>query len=752
MITLWGKIKRVLTPTDAVAVLVILLGLIIGIFISEIAIRLIGISIAILGAVALFLMISQRLSEFVDSRYKPKEQQELKISIKQDTLAKHLVFEDFDAAFKKEDDDLLQNVPEKPQESPNEEGFRIVKKVSAAGSDISDFKQKIREIEDTFTIEEQKINDIEQNNIEKTANIIDTFEKDNSKLNIIKPDSEPSKIDAPSGSVIELSEQEISETNEKIERDNEVKKELYENGEINTASKHFAHGAFKEKVFDLPINVLMEDISVIGNEPKKEFEYLLSRVLMVIRSVTNTRTASFILVNPEKKELILESYVTDIPESITDHVRYPIENDIISQIIIYQKPEILTEINPSAELELLPYYGKAAGTQSFIGVPVFYNNSIIGVLCADTNILDAYDSITVGFLGHFTKLITALVHSYTEKYDLLQASKTLNFVNLFRDVADDRANSVEDIVFNLSESINNIFEFSTAGICFFEENKGGWHINTIINKGNFKSDSLIDLTVNLHGTLLGSAILNNQTLFSCPVQNESVRVHPRESNIEGGIFVAVPLKTSAATYGCAFVESINPSSLNSYDIRILEVLCSHSASAFEKLQFIEMLQDSVLLDRETGAYNPSAFYHRLEEEMMRAKDFQLPFTLCLLQIDKYASLDPAQYSERADKALYHVLSILKKHLHTYDIFGKADLNTFGILLIGMDGDHAKSWADKMRNEAAITVLEIEGKRFTVTISIGLADSVKADSSDSLVANARKMLDLSLMKTNCVNVY
>jgi putative methionine-R-sulfoxide reductase with GAF domain len=162
-----------------------------------------------------------------------------------------------------------------------------------------------------------------------------------------------------------------------------------------------------------------------SDEPRLEFEYCVSRILISIRAVSSTRSACFFLLNNAKEEIKLEAYATDVPKKLIKKIRFPFGNDLVSSIIKNEKPEIVTEIKEESQKELIPYYSEEAGIKSLIGVPIFYENSIIGVLCADSPLTDAYDSVMVNFLSQLNTLITTLLGSYIEKYDLQLAYKSL---------------------------------------------------------------------------------------------------------------------------------------------------------------------------------------------------------------------------------------------------------------------------------------------------------------------------------------
>jgi len=495
----------------------------------------------------------------------------------------------------------------------------------------------------------------------------------------------------------------------------------------------------------------MEEEPVFGEEPRKEFQFFISRVLVVIRSVISAKTSTFIMYNAEKGELVLESFATDVPEAITKKYKFPIGNDIISQIILNSKPEILTEIKPHAELDLIPYYKQSVGTSSFVGIPIFYDSSVIGLICADTDVADAYDANTISFLGQFSKLIGSLLKSYIDKHDLLQASRTLEVINNLRSLISHPDFKIEELSETIMDAASNLFEFSTIGISCFDDTLNNWTIKGIRSKDGV-DDKLMGSPLNLDTTLVGKSITTAKTVWISPVDETMLRFHQNETHTPKGYFVSVPLKTSSNTFGAIFVEGKSPTSMTQYDLNILETLGLHAGAALEQFHLTRMLEFSAIVDMSTGLYNPPALYQRLEDELNRSNEYDNIFTFCLISIDTYASFDPEKFRDRANKVNYHVLSIIKKNIRSFDIFGRVDSNTLGVILVGVPVNEAKIWAERLRSEIAMSVIEINSKRFTVTISMGIAESEKMKDVELLVSNARKVHDISASKSNCVSVY
>ena len=98
-----------------------------------------------------------------------------------------------------------------------------------------------------------------------------------------------------------------------------------------------------------------------------------------------------------------------------------------------------------------------------------------------------------------------------------------------------------------------------------------------------------------------------------------------------------------------------------------------------------------------------------------------------------------------------MLNLAKSQIRIYDIIGNIADNTYAIALFGISLQEARIWAERLRSEIAISVLEIMSQRFTVTISLGLTQVKESDTIDDIINNAGKALSKSLKKTNAVTV-
>ncbi len=747
------KLTQLVTVSDMLVLLAVIAGLLIVFLVDQTAIKLIGGAISVLAFVTIAMLYYQRLNDLVDSRPKnyPNNTPEYKTTVKDDSSAKRQVIEDFDTSFK-DQPELNTNYREELS-LKSEEGFRIISKSTADNlkyakptpTEKSKSKKSKAKFKTALEVQQQKKLEEES----KQKEVEDNLES-NHIDNIVLEKKEVSKISHNDHNVLE------NITDDSIEESNEIN----DNEEIGIVNDDFNdhtddedNSPIEESVTDnveIPINLLLDDVPGFGDEPKKEFEYFLGRILVAIKNIIPTNSVAFYLANAERQELVLETIISDSEDSIRKDNKFVVANDIVSQIYLAAKPEILSEINPNAELDLIPYYTESVNISSFLGVPVFYNDSVVGVLCVDSKHSDVFDNYSVSILGHFTKLLSGVVYSYAQKYDLLQVARTMDAVNLFQNMLVEEKANIEEVYSILANVVKHIFDIKCAGVVGFDESVNNWIVKDSICNENLKPlhGQIIDLT----NSVISSCLTNANTTVISPVTDEIVRINSNEDELIGGVFVSVPLKTKYSTYGALYFESKHMLNISQFDLNILEVVASHAAHTIEKLHVISMLNTNSLLDPNTGILNPPAFYTRLEEEVKRFKDFEIPIVMCLFQLDKYASYSPEEHSERRERIIYHVINIFRKKIKDYDIIARADENVYSVVMVGVSIEDAQLWAQKIRQEIASTMLEIAGQQFSVTVSMGLAAMDKADSLESFLANTRRVLAKSVQKTNTVNIF
>lgn len=845
------RLLHVFNPaTDIPAYIMIMVGLGIALFLGDVAVRLIGVCIALLGGVAVFVLLSQRLKDIAALSAKKQtsasEVTTFKTTVKQEQSGKRLVFDDFAESFGTSDfeqatapgKDIIppaepreasydQPVEPRPTQTArivfddtgNNEGFSFKDGTPNLTLNPDAYQPLERNapvlaspyLEEIVSEPESHSAPVRFDGMDDTAGV--TW---NTTVNFVVP-MEQSAVSPivnqqpPEGAPVrppltneaytpiptpDIPDILVGAENEEIrvvgrkkiehespEPENPPKQPM-EQGELavipdephNIAKvptpipvqpvEPYTHpypdipleesirSATKRKKLSVERAELEDTIpDYIQRDPRKEFDYLLNRVLLVIRSVISARTAAFLWVHADQQECIMEARISDVEDALQESATLPIKTDddkqdIISQIALTGVPEILTEIHPNSELQLLPYYTTTAQTRSFIGVPVFFNNVVVGILLADSPADDAYDSLTVSFLGHFTKLISGLIQGYNEKFDLLQSARLLEALETFRTLTDKYDPAPEDISEALVESVSRLIPHHSLGVIHFSAQRGQWYVSALRSKEAF------DITggeVFLDNSLAGTVIQTGKT-----VQTEhtagKIRVTPLEAKRNTITFTAVPLISALRCYGALFVEEISSTRLNRQDLELLQTTAQYAGSALEQIQLKDFFQHHTVMDDTTEVFNKHGFLQRAQEEFTRASDVQLAFSVALIGIDHYSTFSHQNQAQFTEAVLVHIVQMVRKNLRVYDVIGRYSDTVLAVGLVEKNTQDSQLWAERVRREIAGSALNIEGKQYAVTVSIGVAEYVKQKSLAEVMGNAETSFAIAREKTNVVSLF
>ncbi|MEY2718745.1 MAG: hypothetical protein RLZZ273_111 [Bacteroidota bacterium] len=799
---------KVFQPSDSIAFIAIGIGLVIALIApgDNLAVRLIGICIAILGGVALFMMVSPRLTDLqIITPIRPSSTPDLSSRTIQDATKKSQTFdpEAYRESFGQADSEEVPFIDERqtnlfeeqqtpparliprvetasrpPAEPPpivgveltadSESSVRIVgvKQPTKGSSEppklVSEMRQAARTpiVDGPITEEIQLSEDIVIRPARKPAEP----ENNTPAIEIVSEHVEvgPDTIDvgssvadvadAPIDPIITIDDTEESISVAEIAEETSDHVTLHiQEPEYEAAQEAPQPSVVRETSRRSPVVSLStfvseaEEEDMSSQEPRREFDYLLNRVLMVIRSATNARTAAFLWVNHERQQLVVEAKITEAEAEFTNQRKIPMGIDALSQIAREGRPEIITQISSTAELELLPYYERSAGTVSFIGVPVYYGGNVVGILFADSLLEDAYSDITVGFFGQFTKLISGLVSSYTTKYDLLHANTTLEALRHFRSELTSATPSLAQVIKAMFGTLIQYMDISRIGVVSYDTAQRMWTLTDARSAMDDGYRGHVGTAVDISQALVGECVRSGSSVVRID-DGEFMRVFADEPPLDGGQFVAVPLATATESFGALFMENLE-SSLSQQDIALAEALGEHIGSLFEQIHRATKLQHSALLDAATGVLNAQGFEMRIREEFARAVDYNIPLTLCMIE------LDPSRTNaEQREQAMQHVLKLVKNQLREYDVVARADEFQIALGLVGYKLQEAQNWTETMRREVASSPVEIQGKRLSFTVSVGIAQAEPRDAWDDVIAHASAALEISKKTGNKVTVF
>ena len=495
--------------------------------------------------------------------------------------------------------------------------------------------------------------------------------------------------------------------------------------------------------FDLDADGSLTDI-----EPKSEFHSLLNKVLLVLKDVLFAHTVAFFWVNREKGQMVVESMATESIHFISSK-RFAVEADLVSQVASTGKHHLVGTVNPTSEAELLRYYETAPGVKSVVAVPVFYrtgNDQIqpVGVLLADSKAEDAFGQETLSLLGRFTKLVSALIRSYTDKYDLLLEAELLSSIRRMQDrIKSDP--SEQTILAALADETNRLAGWDYLSVTMYSEQKKGWVLQKVVNKPG-KPYAAPDLAVDLEQSIVGESIRLNK-VHSVPdlASRQLHRFSAEEPGDLSGSFVSIPISSYNRCYGALALENGKVAAFPGHDVETLYRLIENAAASLEVLYMNDLAKEFVSIDQTTGSMTRKHFIKKLEEEVSRAEDFGTEMAFVSVAVDSMQEQCRRYGKEAGNVILSQVAWLVRSHLRPYDLLGLVREDALGVVLVNTPASDAYLWAESLRKKVAGHVIVVAQKSFSVTVSAGVCGLTEGMTAEQLMAGTSQVLDLAIEK-------
>ncbi len=496
---------------------------------------------------------------------------------------------------------------------------------------------------------------------------------------------------------------------------------------------------------------LESDIFRNESEPRSEFNFLLSKLLLAMKEVLFAHSVAFFWANREKQQMVLEAKATDSSNFMMVK-RYSIDQDIVSQVARSGKPQVLGRISSLAEKELVRHYVAGEDIKSLVVVPVYYLTSPWegapqeqlpeGVIVADSKAEDAFGAETLSLLGQFTKMISALIKTYTSKYDLLLDSELLTSIRRLQDRV--KSERKEQTVFDsLTDEAVKLLSWDVLTITMYSEELNCWAVQKVMNRSNILYPGLNDL-VDFNESIVGKAISANTLIHVNDLEAQpQIRFSAGEMISLQGSFLCVPISSLNRCYGALTLESANKFQFSPNEAEILYRLVENAAELLEVLYMNDLVKEYIAVDQLTGALNKKHFSKKLEDEVKRAEDFGAELSLVSIAIDGMQEQVNRYGREGFEGILGQVSRLVRANTQPYDVIGRMDSNTLNVLLVNTTANDAYLWADKVRGHIASNILLIGGLNCSVTVSAGVCGLNEGMRKEELIAGTSQVLSKAI---------
>lgn len=474
-----------------------------------------------------------------------------------------------------------------------------------------------------------------------------------------------------------------------------------------------------------------------------QFGFALEKILTVIKDAYSAHTAIFFWYNAKKEKLTIDKYVSAVSNEITKR-KLDIEDDILSKIVQKSEPQLLSDISPAAEADVIRYYEHTQGIRSFVGVPLFYEGSLIAILAIDSKVGDCFGIETIYSLGRFVRVITMIIQIFEEKHsDTISQQRLKGLLNLIG--PDTNFDTEEGVLSALQSSLSDLIDWDAFVFVYYKPVEKNFEAIRVNNKTSLKYIGQ-GLQIDLTGTLVGKAIL---TGIPVKIDDTAVDSFKRFSKNEDltfdGSFLAVPLMYGNQNFGVLCFESLKKNAYTNSDVKFLKnsvhiisyIIYSHSSQT--------LIKSLIALDIDTRILNAASFRERLNSDLYKANSVNAPGALAIIKIDDFLEQESLFDGDPLPKVVKVVAEAIENEMTPMNTFGRLDEKHFGVFFFNSDPKNVYIWAEKLRVKIARKPIAIVSKQNTYTISVGVASSLGKTNVEELFTNAELALQKAVEK-------
>lgn len=190
-------------------------------------------------------------------------------------------------------------------------------------------------------------------------------------------------------------------------------------------------------------------------------------------------------------------------------------------------------------------------------------------------------------------------------------------------------------------------------------------------------------------------------------------------------FMCIPLRAHNRLVGgfCTLTETANK--LTEEDIELISVVATQMALAVENSMLYEMTKKLAITDGLTELYNYRYFQKQLANELSRAKRYNRPLSVIMLDVDDFKNYNDTYGHPRGDEALREIARILSNNSRESDIVARYGGEEFVVILPETDEKGAFCVAEKIKDATASHLFFGKKKRDEhMTLSLGVAQNAE----------------------------
>ena len=358
------------------------------------------------------------------------------------------------------------------------------------------------------------------------------------------------------------------------------------------------------------------------------FESFLDVLLPLIKSTVVADSVTLLMVNYFKRQFYLRARSSDIDRAYRSSRYVDLSQGLPA--LVYKNRKPLLEGRLPDNSQLLPYYeNPPERPRSFLAVPVFFNDLVAAVLCADSAVEEAFSQDDLNILESFSNALGIQLACSNRIFEFESENWTTRLLYDFSrellQVADR-----DHLWRHLETRLKAAFPIDRFMVCRREgSGRGTVEYLTGETLGVRSGESFPD-----NEGVIGWVMRKNQSMAVTDFRekdNYIPRLHLNEAPADAfRALLAVPVAREGRAMVVLSMEGRRKGQFSDQHKKILETVANLISFFLEKADRIQQLDRNSLVDPGSGFGNQRAFEGDLAREIARARSTTLPFTVQLM--------------------------------------------------------------------------------------------------------------------------
>jgi diguanylate cyclase (GGDEF)-like protein len=408
-----------------------------------------------------------------------------------------------------------------------------------------------------------------------------------------------------------------------------------------------------------------------------------------------------------------------------------------------KQPQYMSDMVLS--LKKLGYYAdsaQAVPVKSFLVLPVLHHDSIIGVLAVDSLERGAFSFETQDMLTRFTPFFIQIIEKIQLSLEL--DIKAKHFAALNKMSIDLNSSlKIPEILDKVTARIKTVVPYDNCAFVLYDENEKKIFIQAVRGYKLNGEDRHFDWDENLdkkhHKTInpdKESAILYH--LFTQWRDRGTTSHYTPDYGGRGKEVGLFPLKfkelqqplrslycqllaSKGKFIGAFFLTSQTAHAFNEDHRHFLDTLLNQVSMVMDNALLHQQISNLARTDGLTGLMNHRTFMEKLAEEYRRIDRDPRPFSVLLMDIDKFKNVNDTYGHPVGDIAIKSVAKVLEDTGRGSDFVARYGGEEFAIGMVDTNIKGAQQMAERVRKIMEKTLAaRVGGKELKITLSIGVS--------------------------------